>query len=88
MPKLTERQRLSELETKQRKLREEIEAARLSLRARYDAIVQEFPVESLTERELRELVQLSIQLGGTTAIAALKPLLDTQSPGRKPVALR
>ncbi|CAM8658542.1 hypothetical protein [Sphingobium cupriresistens] len=88
MPKLTERERLTELETRRRKLLEEIEAARLSLRSRYAAVIQQLPVETLTERKLRELVQLSIQLGGAAALAALRPLLPSQSPGKKAAAPR
>lgn len=88
MPKLTERERLSELETRQRKLLEEIETARVALRSRYAAVLQALPVETLTERELRELVQLSIQLGGAAAIAALRPLLPSQSPAKKATAPR
>ena len=88
MPKLTERERLTELETRQRKLLEEIEAARHSLRSRYAAAIQELPVETMTERELRELVQLSIQLGGAAALAALRPLLPSQSPDKKAAAPR
>lgn len=88
MPKLTERERLAELEARQRKLLDEIDAARLSLRSRYAAAIQELPVETLTERELRNVVELSIQLGAAAAIAALKPLLPAHSPGRKTAAPR
>lgn len=88
MPKLTERERLAELEVRQRKLLDEIDAARLSLRSRHAAAIQELPVETLTERELRDVVQLSIQLGGATAIAALKPLLPAHAPGRKTATSR
>jgi len=88
MPKLTERERLAELETRQQKLLEDIETARISVRSRYAAAIQDLPVEALTERELRELVQLSILLGGAPAIAALKPLVPAHSPGKKTAAPR
>ncbi|WP_043155055.1 hypothetical protein [Sphingobium sp. Ant17] len=83
MPRLTARERLAELETRQRKSSNEIDAARISVQSRYAAVVQDLSVETLTERKLRELRQLSIQRGGAAAIAALKPPLPPKMPGKK-----
>jgi hypothetical protein len=80
MPKLTERERLSDLETRQRKLQDEIEAARSALRSRYAAIVTEMPVETLIEREFRDILQQAIRVGGPAAVQALKSLTLTTDP--------
>lgn len=74
MPKKSERERLAELETRQRKVAEEVDEARRALRGRYSRIVMELPVEGLTEREFREVVDLAIRAGGAASIAALKAL--------------
>ena len=74
MPKLTERERLADLESRQRKLAQELDGARKALRARYAAIVPDLGVERLTEREFRDLLTLAIRAGGPAALAALKPL--------------
>ncbi|MDB5581542.1 MAG: hypothetical protein JWR80_6718 [Bradyrhizobium sp.] len=74
MPKLTERERLADLESRQRKLAQELDDARKALRARYATIVPELRVERLTEREFRDLLTLAIRAGGPAALAALKPL--------------
>ncbi|MDB5576413.1 MAG: hypothetical protein JWR80_1589 [Bradyrhizobium sp.] len=74
MPKLTERERLTDLETRQRKLAQELDEARQTLRARYAAIVPELGVERLTEREFRDLLAQAIRAGGPAALGALKPL--------------
>ncbi|MDB5575688.1 MAG: hypothetical protein JWR80_864 [Bradyrhizobium sp.] len=74
MPKLTERERLTDLESRQRKLAQELDEARRTLRARYAAIVPELGVERLTEREFRDLLTLAIRAGGAASLAALKPL--------------
>lgn len=74
MPKKSERERLADLETRQRKVAEEVEAARCALRGRYASLVPELPVETLTEREFREILNLSIVCGGAGSVAALKSL--------------
>ena len=74
MPKMSERERLTELEARQRKIGEDIAEARLALRGKYGAIVLDLAVETLSEREFRDLLGHAIRLGGTAAIAALSPL--------------
>jgi len=74
MPKLTEREKLADLESRQRKLAQELANARQALRARYAAIVPELGIERLTEREFRDLLTQAIRAGGPAALAALKPL--------------
>ena len=87
MPKMTDRERLADLEARQRKMVEEVEKTRLALRGKYAAIVPELAVETLTEREFRDLLDAAIRIGGSAAIAALKPLPDsTDNP--KPPAKR
>ena len=80
MPKLTDRERLSDLEARQRKLQDEIEAARGALRSRYAAIVTEQPVEMLGERDFREILQQAIRAGGPAAAQALKALPPAVDP--------
>lgn len=82
MPKKSERERLADLETRQRKVTEEVEAARLALRGRYASVVPEMAVETLTEREFREILNVSISCGGTASIAALKTLAVKLPSGR------
>lgn len=74
MPKMTERDRLADLETRQRKLTEDLEAARRALRSKYAAMVNDVPIETLTEREFRELLTQAIRVGGSAALTALKEL--------------
>jgi hypothetical protein len=74
MPKLTERERLADLETRQRKLAEDVEDARHAVRARYAVIVAELPVERLSEREFRDILSHAIRAGGPATLAALKAL--------------
>jgi cell division inhibitor SulA len=74
MPKKSERERLADLEARQRKVAEEVEIARRALRGRYASIIGELAVEELTEREFRELVDLAIRCGGAAAVGALKSL--------------
>lgn len=71
MPRMSDRERLAELETKQRKIAEDIADARRALRGKYAAIVLDLAVETLTEREFKELLVQAIRLGGATATAAL-----------------
>jgi hypothetical protein len=77
MPKLTERDRLAELEARQRKVSDEIEKTRQTLRDRYAAITAEMAVEKLTERQFRDVLAEVLRVGGGAALAALKGL----SPG-------
>lgn len=74
MPKMTERDRLADLEERQRKLTQDLENARSSLRGKYAVIVNDLPVEKLTEREFRELLTQAIRVGGSSALTALKGL--------------
>lgn len=74
MPKLNERERLADLEARQRKIGDEIEDARRVVRSKYASIVTDLPVEQLTEREFRELLTLALATGGAPAVAALKGL--------------
>ena len=77
MPKKSERERLADLEARQRKVADDVENARRALRGKYAAIVPELPVETLTEREFREVVEVAIRAGGVAALAALKALPGT-----------
>lgn len=74
MPKMTERDRLADLETRQRKLTEDLETARRALRGKYAAMVNDVPIETLTEREFRELLTQAIRVGGSAALTTLKKL--------------
>ena len=88
MPKMTDRERLADLEARQRKMVEEVEKTRRALRGKYAEIVPELAVETLTEREFRDLLVAAIRVGGAAAIAALKALpesTDHQKPPAKRV---
>ena len=74
MPKMTERDRLADLEARQRKLTQDLESARSALRGKYAAMIAEMPVEKLTEREFRELLTQAIRVGGSAALTAVKGL--------------
>ena len=74
MPKLSERERLADLEARQRKAAEDVENARRALRGKYASIVSDLPVEGLTEREFRDVLVGAIRVGGAPSIAALKAL--------------
>ena len=74
MPKMTERDRLADLEARQRKMNDELECARHALRGKYAAMIAEMPVEKLTEREFRELLTQAIRVGGSAALTAVKGL--------------
>lgn len=74
MPKMSERERLAKIESDQKKLAEEAEAVRRTLRSGYGAICAGLAVERLSEREFREIVGHAIRLGGGTTLAVLKPL--------------
>lgn len=87
MPKMTDRERLADLEARQRKMVEEVEKTRRALRGKYAEIVPELAVETLTEREFRDLLIAAIRVGGAAALATLKTLPDnTDNP--KPPAKR
>ncbi len=79
MPKLTDREKLIELEKRRRALEEEADIVRRNLRARYGAILADLPVERMTEKEFRDLAGQAIRTGGPAAIAALKSLPPAQS---------
>jgi hypothetical protein len=79
MPKMTERERLADLEARQRKMSEEVDKARRALRGKYAALVPDLPVEQLTEREFRDLLTAAIRVGGAAAIGVLKPLPDASA---------
>lgn len=74
MPKMTERERLADLEARQRKVAEEVESARRALRDRYAGMVTDLPIEVLTERDFKDLLTQAIRVGGSQALAALKAL--------------
>lgn len=84
MPKMTDRERLADLEARQRKMIEEVGKARSALRGKYAAIVPELAVETLTEREFREVLIAAIRVGGITAIAALKALPENTDNPKTP----
>lgn len=72
MPKLNERERLADLEQRQRKIIEEIEQQRSAVRARYAAITTELPVETFTEKEFRDGLLLMLKAGPAVALQSLK----------------
>lgn len=74
MPKMTERERLADLEARQRKVAEEVETARRALRCKYASTVLDMPIEALSEREFRDVLAYAIRVGGTAALVALKAL--------------
>lgn len=74
MPKMTDRERLAKIEADQHRLTEEADRVRRTLRASYGAIVAELAVETMTEREFRDLITQAIRVGAGTSIAALRPL--------------
>lgn len=87
MPKMTDRERLADLEARQRRMVEEVEKTRQALRGKYAEIVPELAVETFTEREFRDILAAAIRIGGAAAVAALKALPEnTDNP--KPPAKR
>lgn len=84
MPKMSERERLAKIESDQKKLAEEAEAVRRTLRSSFGAICADLAVERLSEREFREILSHAIRLGGSTTLAALKALSPV--PPKAPTA--
>ncbi|CAN5408684.1 hypothetical protein BH11PSE5_BH11PSE5_17120 [soil metagenome] len=89
MPKLTERERLAELEARQRRAAQEVETARGALRGKYADIVRELPVEVMSERMFKDLLLEAIRVGGDASFAALKAIAtasERKPPSPKPSA--
>ncbi|RQW46251.1 hypothetical protein EH199_01905 [Novosphingobium sp. LASN5T] len=80
MPKMTERERLADLEARQRKMAEEVEKSRRTLRGKYAALIPELAVENLTEREFRDVLNAAIRCGGAAAVTALRALPEAALP--------
>lgn len=74
MPKQSERERLVDLESRRRKLDDEVQTARRALRGKYAATVADLEVEKLTEREFKDIIAQTIRAGGPLSLAALKAL--------------
>ena len=74
MPKMNERERLADLEERERKLAQEVLGARRALRGKYASLVEELAVEQLSERAFREIVGHAIRIGGDRAVEALRAI--------------
>lgn len=74
MPKMNDREKLADLDKRQRQLAEEAETVRRNVRARYGTVLSAIAVESLSEREFRDILSHAIRAGGGPAVAALKAL--------------
>lgn len=74
MPKLSERERLADLEARQRRAVQEVETARRALRGKYADIVRDLPVEAMSERIFKDLLSEAIRAGGEASFAALKAM--------------
>ncbi|MCP3729307.1 hypothetical protein M9978_02600 [Sphingomonas sp. MG17] len=79
MPKLTDREKLADLDKRQRALADEANNVRRNLRERYGSMLADIPVERLGEREFRDLLNHAVRAGGSAAVAALKALPATSS---------
>jgi hypothetical protein len=89
MPKASPRERLADLENRQRAIAVEAATVRQTLRATYGALAGEIEVERLSEREFRDILTHAIRAGGGPALAALKALASASakpahSPERRP----
>jgi hypothetical protein len=74
MPKMTDREKLAELDKRQHQLAQEAETVRKGIRSRYGAMLADIPVERISEREFRDLLNHAIRAGGPAAVIALKAL--------------
>ncbi len=72
MPKMTDRERLADLEARERKLAQEVLGARRALRGKYALLVEDLAVEHLSERAFRDIVDHAIRIGGERAMDALR----------------
>lgn len=81
MPKMNDRERLADLEARERKLAQEVLDARRALRGRYATMIEDFAVEQLSERAFREIVGHAIRIGGDRAMEALRAI-DRLEPGK------
>lgn len=89
MPKMTDRERLADLEARQRKMADEVEKTRRTLRGKYAALVPDLAIEQLTEREFRDVLTTAIRVGGAAAIAALRALPDANAtPASQPRSIK
>lgn len=79
MPRMTDREKLAKLEADQRNLAQEAEAVRKTLRSHYGEIAGDLAVETLSEREFKDVLTLAIRIGGTKAVAALKAVPASSS---------
>lgn len=79
MPKMTDRERLADLEAREKKLAQEVLGARRALRGRYALMVEDLPVEQLSERAFRDIVSHAIRIGGDRAMDALRALVPEQA---------
>ena len=79
MPKKTDRERLADLEARQRMMAEEVEKTRRAVRGKFADIVADLAVEDLTEREFRDVVVAAIRCGGAVAVTALRALPEAST---------
>ncbi len=75
MPKMTDRERLADLEARERKLAQEVLGARRALRGKYALLVEDLAVEHLSERAFRDIVDHAIRIGGERVMDALRSVI-------------